>query len=62
MMRGFAVAGMLNILEIAATRDLVDLPTAIRSLLKTIFRAPGDLMPLLLDQDRMKKQTKHSRS
>jgi hypothetical protein len=36
----------------------VDLPTAIRSLQQTTFRAPADLIQLLLEQDRVRKQAK----
>ena len=48
---GLAVAGTLNFLEAAARRDMVDLPNAIRKLQLTNFRAPADLVKLLLDRD-----------
>jgi predicted nucleic acid-binding protein len=48
---GLAVVGTLNILEAASMRDMVDLPNAIRKLQLTNFRAPADLVKLLLDRD-----------
>ena len=48
---GLAVVGTLNILEASSMRDMVDLPNAIRKLQVTNFRAPADLVKLLLDRD-----------
>lgn len=49
--RGLAVSGTLAVLVTAAKSDLVDLPTAIRQLLQTSFRAPADLIQSLLDEN-----------
>ena len=49
--RGLAVSGTLAVLVTAARNDLIDLPTAIRQLLQTSFRAPADLIQSLLDED-----------
>lgn len=54
--RGLAVAGTLNILEAAAKREMVDLPNAISRLQLTNFRAPADLVKLLLDRDAERKK------
>ena len=48
---GLAVSGTLAVLVTAARNDLIDLPTAIRQLLQTSFRAPADLIQSLLDED-----------
>jgi predicted nucleic acid-binding protein len=55
--RGLTVAGTLNILEAGATRDLIDLPNAIRRLQQTNFRAPAELVKLLLDRDADRKKS-----
>lgn len=55
--RGLMVAGTLNILEAAALRDMVDLPNAIRELHQTNFRAPADLVKLLLERDAERKKS-----
>lgn len=60
--RGFAVTGTLNILEFAAIQEMVDLPTAMAKLQQTTFRAPADLVQMLLDQDTLRKQAKQSGS
>lgn len=56
--RGLSVAGTLNILEAGATRQLVDLPSAIVRLHRTNFRAPADLVKVLLDRDAARKKQK----
>lgn len=55
--RGLTVAGTLNILEAAAKREMVDLPNAISRLQLTNFRAPADLVRLLLDRDAKRKKS-----
>lgn len=55
--RGLMVAGTLNILEAAALREMVDLPNAIRGLQQTNFRAPADLVRMLLDRDAARKKS-----
>jgi len=55
--RGLMVAGTLNILEAAALREMVDLPKAIRGLQQTNFRAPEELVKLLLDRDAERKKS-----
>jgi predicted nucleic acid-binding protein len=54
--RGLMVAGTLNILEAAALREMVDLPSALRRLQLTNFRTPVDLVKLLLDRDAERKK------
>jgi predicted nucleic acid-binding protein len=48
--RGLRVTGLLGILDQAATRGLLDLPTAIERLRQTTFRASPRLFKLLLDR------------
>ena len=60
--RGLVVAGTLNILEAAALREMVDLPNAIKRLQLTNFRAPADLVRLLLDRDNERKKSAGSKS
>lgn len=55
--KGLVVIGTLAILATAAHRGLVDLPAAIARLQQTNFRAPADLIQLILDQDHTKKGT-----
>ena len=55
--RGLRVAETLNILEAAALREMVDLPNAIRRLQLTNFRAPVDLVRLMLDRDAERKKS-----
>jgi len=55
--RGLMVAGTLNILEAAALRGMVDLPNALRKLQQTNFRAPADLVGLLLERDAERKES-----
>ena len=52
---GLTVTGTLAVLATAAERGLVELPAAISRLRQTTFRAPADLIQLLLDQDRERK-------
>lgn len=49
--RGFTVTGTLGILDAAAARNLVHLPTAFAALRQTTFRAPETLLQELLRQD-----------
>ncbi|MGA9771214.1 MAG: DUF3368 domain-containing protein [Blastocatellia bacterium] len=49
--RGLVVLGTLAVLVTAAKREMIDLPTALRQLLKTSFRAPADLIQSLLDEN-----------
>lgn len=55
--RGLIVIGTLAILATAARRGLVDLPAAIARLQQTNFRAPADLIQLILDQAHTNKGT-----
>lgn len=48
--RGFNVAGTINVLEIAAKRGLVDLPTAFRDLQQTNFRIAPSLLSEILQR------------
>lgn len=48
--RGVAIAGILGILDRAATRQLLDLPTAVRSLQNTSFWVSDHLYQKLLDK------------
>ena len=47
---GLHVSGLLGVLDVAATRGMVDLATAIRHLTKTSFRASPRLLKSLLDR------------
>lgn len=49
--RGLTVTGTLGVLANAARRGLVDLTTALSQLQLTTFRAPDNLIRLLLEQD-----------
>jgi predicted nucleic acid-binding protein len=48
--RGLYTTGLLGILDDAATRRLIDLPTAIERLQRTTFRASPRLLKTLLDR------------
>jgi predicted nucleic acid-binding protein len=48
--RGFNTTGLLDILDEAATRGLIDLPMAIERLQRTTFRASPRLLKALLDR------------
>jgi predicted nucleic acid-binding protein len=48
--RGLHTTGLLGILDEAATRRLIDLPTAIERLQRTTFRASPRLLKALLDR------------
>jgi predicted nucleic acid-binding protein len=60
--RGLKVAGTLNILDAAARREMIDLPRAITELLQTNFRAPADLVRLLLERDAERRRSVGQRS
>ena len=60
--RGLSVAGTLNILEAAADREFVDLPSAISLLLQTNFRAPVDLAKALLERDAARRKERQNSS
>jgi predicted nucleic acid-binding protein len=47
--RGLRVSGLLGVLREAASRGLVDLPTAVQALLSAGFRASPALLKSLLD-------------
>jgi predicted nucleic acid-binding protein len=49
--RGLSVAGTLNVLEAAAKRDLVDLPTAIAKLRQTNFHVAESIIQRALQED-----------
>lgn len=48
--RGFAIAGILGILDRAATMQLIDLPAAVQNLRNTSFWASDSLFQKLLDK------------
>jgi predicted nucleic acid-binding protein len=50
------VQGTLGLLSRAAERNLADLPTAIARLRRTNFRASGQLLQLVLDQEARRKK------
>ncbi len=52
---GLAVAGTLNVLALAAEKELVDLPAAIAALRQTNFRGPSDLIEELLKRDEKRR-------
>lgn len=56
--RGLSVTGTLNVLDIAAERDLVDLPNALDRLKLTTFRASERLYEELLRLDEQRKRLK----
>lgn len=49
--RGLRVSGLLGVLREAASRGLVDLPTAVQALLSAGFRASPTLLKSLLDTE-----------
>lgn len=49
--RGLSVAGTLNVLEAAAKRDLLDLPTAIAKLRQTNFHVAESIIQRALQED-----------
>jgi len=48
---GLAVMGTLRVLELAAERGLLDLPTAIAQLAATSFHLPSQLVQEMLTRD-----------
>jgi predicted nucleic acid-binding protein len=54
--RGLAVTGTLGVLDQAAARGWVDLPTMFARLERTTFRSPIRLMATLLEQDARRKK------
>ena len=48
--RGLNVTGLLGVLDEAATKGLVDLPTVIENLRKTSFRVSPSMLKMLLDR------------
>ncbi len=54
--RGIAVTGTLGILERAALRALIDLPTVIAQLQATTFYSPPDIIAALLARDAARKR------
>jgi predicted nucleic acid-binding protein len=53
--RGMQVTGTLGILERAALRDLIDLPTAITRLQATTFHPPAEINAAMLARDAPRK-------
>jgi len=53
---GLAVTGTLNVLALAAERNLLDLAVAIAGLQQTNFRGPADLIEDLLKQDEKRRR------
>jgi predicted nucleic acid-binding protein len=53
--RGLAVIGTLAVLDQAAFRGWVDLPTVLERLRQTTFRSPHRLMATMLEQDAQRK-------
>jgi predicted nucleic acid-binding protein len=54
--RGLQVVGTLSVLDLAATRGLVDLQTVFDRLRETTFRSPQRLMTTMLEQDAERKK------
>jgi len=54
--RGLRRTGLLGILDEAATRGLIDLPTAIERLQHTTFRASPRLLKLILDRHQKRRE------
>jgi len=48
--QGLKVAGLLNVLETASVRELIDLPDAIARLRRTNFRAPAAIVRAMLER------------
>lgn len=55
--RGLAVSGTLNILDVAAERDLIDLPAMMGRLLQSGFRASAVLIREMLERHAERKRT-----
>lgn len=53
---GLEVTGTLGVLSLAAKLNLLELPKAIAALRQTNFRAPAEVVELLLQQDTERKQ------
>jgi predicted nucleic acid-binding protein len=53
--RGLTVTGVLGVLERAAQREWIDLPSALTRLLATNFYAPANLVRALLARDAARK-------
>jgi predicted nucleic acid-binding protein len=58
--RGLKVIGTLGVLDLAAQRALVDLPSVFEKLSKTSFRTPQRLMTMMLEQDAERKRNPQS--
>lgn len=58
--RALAVLPTLAILELAARKELLDLPVVIDRLSKTTFRARPELFEQALERDRQRKQAEES--
>jgi predicted nucleic acid-binding protein len=54
--RGLAVIGTLAVLDLAAVRGWIDLPTVFNRLRQTTFRSPHRLMATMLEQDAQRKK------
>jgi predicted nucleic acid-binding protein len=52
---GLSAIGTLNVLAIAAERNLLDLPSAIAALRQTTFREPTELVEELLNRDAQRR-------
>ncbi|MGO8752771.1 MAG: DUF3368 domain-containing protein [Thermoguttaceae bacterium] len=52
---GLTVAGTLAVLELAAEKGLLSLPTVIAQLRRTTFRAPEKLLAEMLYRDQIRK-------
>jgi predicted nucleic acid-binding protein len=55
LQRGMQVTGTLGILERAALRDLIDLPTAVTRLQATTFYPPAEIIAAMLARDAARK-------
>lgn len=58
--RGLRVAGTLGVLEEAAVRGFLDLPTALTALQRTSFRASPALVQSFLDRDALRRASGRS--
>ena len=54
--RGLTLIGTLGVLDIAAARGWIDLPTVFRRLNQTTFRSPARLMSAMLEEDARRKR------
>jgi predicted nucleic acid-binding protein len=52
--RGLAITGTVGILEQAAERGLLSLPTALQTILRTNFRIDADVIRKALERDRLR--------